>query len=46
MLNTIREEIANLSAIVYLYLCGYCSEVSSSSGGLGWAALFLSLSYN
>ena len=48
-ITSVGEERANLSAVVYLLLCGFCLE--SSSGCLGWATLFycgtpLSLPYN
>ena len=40
-ITSVEEERANLSAIVYLQLCVILfGEVSSSSGCLGWAALF------
>ena len=40
-ITSVGEERANLSAVVYLLLCGFLfGEVSSSSGCLGWATLF------
>ena len=40
-ITSVGEERANLSAVVYLYLCGFCLErFSSSSGCLEWATLF------
>ena len=39
--TSVGEERANFSAVVCLYLCGFCLErVSSSSGCLGWVTLF------
>ena len=38
-ITSVGEERANLSAVVYLWLCGFCLGDSSSSGCLGWAAL-------
>ena len=38
-ITSVMEERASLTAIVYLWLCGFCSGgVFSSSGCLGWAA--------
>ena len=40
-ITSVWEERANLSAIVCLWLCGFCSRVgSSSSRCLKWAAFF------
>ena len=39
-ITSVGEERANLSAIVYMWLCGFCWGVSSSSVCFGWATLF------
>ena len=40
-ITSVGEERANVSAVVYLLLCGFCLErFFSSSGCLGWATLF------
>ena len=40
LVASVGEERVSLSAMVYLKLCGFCSGDPSSSGLLGWAALF------
>ena len=42
LITSVGEERANLSAVVYLWLCGFFwgGGGSTSSGCLGWATLF------